>query len=71
MKLDDPVSAMVALDMAIKRCGDKPEFKTLKDRASLTLTGLKQEIIKKTDLKGLDIEGLKNDNQAVEKMLEK
>jgi hypothetical protein len=29
--------------MAIKRSGEKPEFRTLKDRAQLTIESLKKE----------------------------
>jgi type III secretion system low calcium response chaperone LcrH/SycD len=42
--LDDPVSALIALEMAVKRAGEKPEYQTLKDRALLTIEGLKKEI---------------------------
>jgi len=44
VRMNDPVSAIVALNMAIKRCGDKPEFKVLKDRAILTLQSLKKNV---------------------------
>lgn len=46
LHLQDPVSALIALEMTIKRAGDKPEFHTLKDRAMLTISSLKQEIDK-------------------------
>jgi type III secretion system low calcium response chaperone LcrH/SycD len=46
LHLQDPVSAQIALEMAIKRAGDKPEYQTLKDRAQLTLESLKQEVNK-------------------------
>jgi type III secretion system low calcium response chaperone LcrH/SycD len=46
-QMGDPVSALVALEMAIKRAGDRPEFNTLKDRALLTAESLKKEIEKK------------------------
>lgn len=45
-QINDNVSAAVALEMAIKRAGDKPEYKKLKDRALLTLESLKKEINK-------------------------
>lgn len=45
--MEDPVSALIALEMAIKRAGDKPEFQTLRDRASLTIEALKKEISEK------------------------
>ena len=46
MQIGDPASALIALEMAIKRAGDKPEFKTLKDRAALTAESLKKEVEK-------------------------
>ena len=42
--LNDPVSALIALEMAIKRAGNKQEYQTLKDRALLTIDALKKEI---------------------------
>lgn len=42
--LNDPVSALIALEMAVKRAGDKVQYQTLKDRAQLTIEGLKKEI---------------------------
>ena len=42
--MNDPVSAMIALEMAIKRAEGKAEYQTLKDRAALTIEGLKKEI---------------------------
>lgn len=47
LELKDPYSAIVALDMAIKRSGSKPEFKMLKDRAAMTLQTLQDEIKEK------------------------
>jgi len=46
MQIGDPVSALIALEMAIKRAGEKPEFKILKDRAVLTVENLKKEVEK-------------------------
>lgn len=46
LHLQDPVSALIALEMAVKRSGDKPEYTILKDRARLTINSLKQEIDK-------------------------
>lgn len=45
-QMGDSISALVALEMAIKRANEKPEFKTLKDRAMLTVESLKKEIEK-------------------------
>lgn len=44
--MNDPVSALIALEMAVKRAGDKVEYQTLKDRALLTIESLKKEIAK-------------------------
>jgi type III secretion system low calcium response chaperone LcrH/SycD len=44
IKLGDPFSAIVALEMAIKNAGTKPEFRSIKDRASMTIEGLKTEL---------------------------
>jgi type III secretion system low calcium response chaperone LcrH/SycD len=44
--MNDPVSALIALEMAIKRAGDKPEYQMLKDRALLSIESLKKEIAK-------------------------
>ncbi len=48
IKLNDAVSAIAALEMAIKRAGTKQEYHTLKDRATMTLESLKKEIAKNT-----------------------
>lgn len=42
----DPISAIVSLEMAIKKAGDKPQFQAIKDRAILTLGNLKKEMEK-------------------------
>jgi type III secretion system low calcium response chaperone LcrH/SycD len=42
IQMGDPTSALISLDMAIKRAGEKPEFKTLKDRAMLTADNLRK-----------------------------
>jgi type III secretion system low calcium response chaperone LcrH/SycD len=42
--MEDPVSALIALEMAVKRAGNKPEFQMIKDRALLTIESLKKEI---------------------------
>ncbi len=44
IQMKDPISAHIALEMAVKRAGEKPEYQTLKDRARLTLESLKKEI---------------------------
>ena len=45
--MKDPVSALISLEMAVKRAGDKAEYQTLKDRALLTIEALKKEIDQK------------------------
>ncbi len=47
--MKDPYSAIVTLDMAIKRAGSKPEFQMLKDRATMTLQNLQNEIKEKKE----------------------
>ncbi|MBA2726817.1 MAG: SycD/LcrH family type III secretion system chaperone [Parachlamydiaceae bacterium] len=49
LQLGDKVSALIALEMAIKRSGDKAEFQQLKDRATLTVNSLREEIEKPKD----------------------
>lgn len=41
--LGDAASALIALDMAIKRAGEKPEYQTLRDRAKLMVESLKKK----------------------------
>lgn len=47
----DPMSAIVALKMAVEKAGDQPAFKTLKDRALLTIDSLQKDINKTQDKK--------------------
>lgn len=47
IQMKDPISALITLEMAIKRAGSKPEFQTLKDRAIMTLEALKKEVEQK------------------------
>lgn len=46
LQLGDRVSAMISLQMAVKRSGDKQEYSQLKDRALMTIESLKEEIAK-------------------------
>lgn len=46
IQMGDSVSALIALEMALKRAGEKPEFQTLRDRALMTIESLKKEIEK-------------------------
>lgn len=44
IKMGDLTSALICLDLAVKRAGDKPEFATLKDRAQMTIESVKKEM---------------------------
>lgn len=44
VQMNDPVSAKVTLELAIKAAGGKPEYATLKDRALLTLDSLNARV---------------------------
>lgn len=44
LETKDELSALMALDMAIKKAGNKPEFQILKDRASMAHKNLQNEI---------------------------
>ena len=46
MKLGDKFAAVVSLEMALARAGEKPEFIQLKERAQLLIAGLKEEMVK-------------------------
>lgn len=47
LQMKDLASAIIALTMAIKRAEGKPEYKTLHDRATLTLEALKKQLSEK------------------------
>lgn len=44
LELEDIQSAMITLHMTVKRCGEKSEFSTMKERASMTLENLKKQV---------------------------
>jgi type III secretion system low calcium response chaperone LcrH/SycD len=46
IQMGDSAGALIALEMAVSRAGSKPEYKILKDRATLTIESLKKEIAK-------------------------
>lgn len=50
LQLGDKVSALIALEMAIKRSGERAEFQQLKDRAALTVESLKDDVQKIKEL---------------------
>ncbi|CCB92069.1 type III secretion specific chlamydia chaperone 2 [Waddlia chondrophila 2032/99] len=43
IQMKDFLSAIISLEMAIKRAGEKPEYQSLKDRALMTIESLKKE----------------------------
>jgi type III secretion system low calcium response chaperone LcrH/SycD len=47
IQMQDRVSAIIALEMAITRAGERPEYQTLKDRSQLTIENLKKELMPK------------------------
>jgi len=49
LQMGDPASALIALQMAVKRSGDKVEYKILKDRALMTIQSLQKDITKAMD----------------------
>lgn len=44
LQLKDRISAIISLEMAIKRAGDKEEYRALKDRALMTVENLRKEL---------------------------
>lgn len=50
IQMNDPISAIVELEMAVGRSGEKLEFKILKDRALLTIESLKKDVMNKPQL---------------------
>lgn len=47
VNIGDPLSAIICLDLAIKRAGNKAEYQILVDRSKLTLESLQKEVDKK------------------------
>jgi type III secretion system low calcium response chaperone LcrH/SycD len=46
LQMNDKASAILMLELAVLRSGDKPEYQILKDRAQLTIDSIKKELIK-------------------------
>ena len=44
INLKDSVAALIMLNMAIKKAGDKPEYRLLRERASLMKSGIEKEV---------------------------
>lgn len=57
IQLNNAMGAIVALEMAVKRAGDKPHYATLKDRALMTIASLKKQLEESN-------EGLQKDMRA-------
>jgi len=43
VQMKDFISAIISLEMAVKRAGEKPQFQSLKDRATMTIKSLKKQ----------------------------
>jgi len=44
VQMKDYLSAIISLDLAVQRAGDKPEYAKLKERASMSIESLKKQI---------------------------
>lgn len=44
IKMEDPATAIIYLELAVEKAGEKPEFQVLKDRALLSIESLKKEL---------------------------
>jgi len=44
LQMKDRLSALISLELTVRACGDKPEYKTLKDRAQMTIDTLRKEV---------------------------
>jgi len=62
IQMKDPISAIISLEMAIKRAGERPEFQSLKDRALMSIESLKKEV-KIGELPKELLEAVKSDQQ--------
>lgn len=51
IQMNNTAGAIFCLEMAIKRAGNRPEYQILKDRATLTVNGLKKDLLKKGNQK--------------------
>jgi len=46
--LNQPENAIIALDISIDRCGERPEYRLIKERAQLSRDALKEQLKEKT-----------------------
>lgn len=44
IQIGDKASAIIALELAVQKASDKPQFATLKERAQITIKALKKEL---------------------------
>lgn len=44
LQMKDKVSAIISLELAIKKAGQKPQYQILRDRAQLTIDSLKKDL---------------------------
>lgn len=51
LQMRDKASALLMLEMAVKHSKDKPEYQILKDRALMSIEGLKKEIMQLENVK--------------------
>jgi type III secretion system low calcium response chaperone LcrH/SycD len=49
LNMGDKLSALISLELAVKRAGEKPEYAKLKDRALLSIEALKKELGQKKE----------------------
>lgn len=48
IQMGDPISAALMLEMTLKKAADQKKFETLKQRAEITLAGLKGKLLKRS-----------------------
>ena len=63
IQMKDSISAIISLEMAVKRAGDKPEYQSLKDRALMSIKSLKEEM----DIRGMSEKILKEESEVKKK----
>lgn len=49
IQMKDELSALLTLELAIKRAGDKPEYAKMKERALMSIESLKKQVIAESD----------------------
>lgn len=61
IKLEEPLQALVALEMGVNRCADFPHFQSLKDRMQMMMDRLHHELEEKKAAGTLFIPGVETD----------